>query len=198
MTHSKVKHLRCLLCSKAYSAHKSLRSHLLSSHNITSNHPDYKQCYYSMTPEEAGVKISEVQRVTNQSSRTNGHISDKHALTKPVLLRPKSEPVSSDCDSEDHRSQSDQEDEDRNEPIVHKDSVTTTVLIPPSFPVKTKAAMKQLPFSVLVEEKKVGKSIRGGHSSLRKKLKPISSPKQSVPSTKLPKSNYVKKSKTCK
>lgn len=150
-----------------------------------------------MTPEEAGVKISEVQRVANQSSRPSGHVSDIHALTKQVLLRPKEEPVSSDGDSEDHRSQSDQEDEDRSEAIVHKDSVTATVFIPPSFPVKTKAAMKQLPFSVLVEEKRGGKSIRGGNGSLRKKLNQISNPKQSAPSTKLPKSNYVKKAKTC-
>jgi len=34
MTHSGVKHMKCLLCDKAYSVRKSLRRHLMEKHKV--------------------------------------------------------------------------------------------------------------------------------------------------------------------
>nr|CAD7257415.1 unnamed protein product [Timema shepardi] len=64
MTHTGVKHMKCLLCDKAYSVRKSLRKHLLEKHNVGHDHPHYKRCFYAMSPEEAGLDIpSDIPRV---------------------------------------------------------------------------------------------------------------------------------------
>ncbi|XP_034236771.1 oocyte zinc finger protein XlCOF7.1-like [Thrips palmi] len=157
MTHSGIKHLRCLLCSKAYSSHKSLRHHLLNIHSVTNEHPDYKQCFYAMTPEEAGLNIPEGQSVLKQP-----------------FLRPKTEPLSdnSDLNSEENDSSSD---DDEDNPIVSRPSKLTqqnlshtSVLHSSSFPsIRTKAARKQLPFSVVISEKIGNKLSSGASSSLK-------------------------------
>lgn len=142
MTHTRVKHLQCLLCTKAYSTRKSLRYHLLNIHNITTEHADYKQCFYAMTPEEAGLRIPEGE-----------------SLSKQPLLRPKSEPLSADSDLEDNSLSSEDEEDDSEPPhLVQRDNLTTAFLQRSSYPtIRTKAAMKQLPFSVTMTEKKGSK-----------------------------------------
>lgn len=59
MTHTGVKHIKCLLCEKAYSVRKSLRRHLLEKHEISPEHPQYKHCFYAMSAAEAGLHIPE-------------------------------------------------------------------------------------------------------------------------------------------
>ncbi|XP_047097344.1 uncharacterized protein LOC124711350 [Schistocerca piceifrons] len=59
MTHTGVKHMKCLLCEKAYSVRKSLRRHLLEKHQVSPEHPQYKNCFYAMSAAEAGLLIPE-------------------------------------------------------------------------------------------------------------------------------------------
>jgi hypothetical protein len=59
MTHTGVKHIKCLLCEKAYSVRKSLRRHLLEKHEVSPEHPQYKHCFYAMSAAEAGLHIPE-------------------------------------------------------------------------------------------------------------------------------------------
>lgn len=59
MTHTGVKHMKCLLCEKAYSVRKSLRRHLLEKHQVSPEHPHYKNCFYAMSAAEAGLLIPE-------------------------------------------------------------------------------------------------------------------------------------------
>ncbi|CAB3379275.1 Hypothetical predicted protein [Cloeon dipterum] len=59
MTHSGVKHMKCLLCGKAYSVRKSLRRHLFEKHQIGPENPQYKQSFYTMSPEEAGLQVTD-------------------------------------------------------------------------------------------------------------------------------------------
>lgn len=156
MTHTGIKHLQCLLCAKAYSSRKSLRHHLLHIHSVTTEHPDYKQCFYAMTPEEAGLNVSEGNRSTKQS-----------------LLKPKPEPLSADSDSEDKGSSS-EEDDGSDEPPhpEQQEPLNSSILRSPSFSaVRTKAARKQLPFNVVATDKRTDKRIdkqsRGRGSPLK-------------------------------
>ena len=137
MTHTGIKHLRCLLCTKAYSSRKSLRHHLLNVHSVTTEHPDYKHCFYAMTPEETGLKISK-----------------GHSLSKQPILKPKSELLSADSDSDDRESSSDEGDGSDDASNVQHVPMNSSLLRSTSFPpIRTKAARKQLPFNVL--EKRV-------------------------------------------
>lgn len=175
MTHSTVKHLRCLLCSKAYASNRSLRRHLLSDHGITAEHPDFKQCFYVMTPEEAGVHFGAIQAVRKQPQQKPKVNLGDQATTKQLLLRPKPEPFSTDSDTEDNEPLSECEDDitDDVPDLAHQETVTAGPLNSSSCPIKTKAARKQLPFSVVLNDKKVIRSRRGGHqSSLRAALNP--------------------------
>ena len=153
MTHTGIKHLQCLLCAKAYSSRKSLRHHLLNIHSVTTEHPDYKQCFYAMTPEEAGLNISE--------------------RNKQSLLRPKTEPLSTDSDSEDKGSSSEADDSSDDPPVEQQGHLKSPILHSPSFSaVRTKAARKQLPFHV-VADKRFNKPLKCRESFLKNSSRKI-------------------------
>lgn len=107
-----------------------------------------------MTPEEAGLNIPEEQ-----------------SLLKQPFLRPKTEPLSdnSDLDSEENDSTSDGE-ENSNVNRLSKQTQQNTpnnAVLHLSFPsVRTKAARKQLPFNLVVSDKKVVKLPSSCNSSL--------------------------------
>jgi len=86
MTHTGVKHIKCLLCEKAYSVRKSLRRHLLEKHEISPEHPQYKHCFYAMSAAEAGLHIPEGVPTNISGDPTEGK-SCLCLITKKSLLQ---------------------------------------------------------------------------------------------------------------
>lgn len=110
-----------------------------------------------MSPEEAGLNVPEGQSVLKQP-----------------FLRPKTEPLSdnSDLDSDENDTSSDNEEDSStvNRPYkwTQKNPSNNPVLHPSSVPsIRTKAARKQLPFNVVITDRKVNKLISGCNSPLK-------------------------------